>query len=354
MEPVLTFDIGGTWWRVGLLTEEGEVRLLSRVPAVSRHGNPDRPTADLQTELVDFLVRSAREALREHALDRVGVSMGAALNGHTGRIWASAPLWGSEIAPFDLLTPLRAELPALTWKVINDVSALAVALRAQAPPDRTKAAAVTVSTGIAYRTIDLRTGHIPLDPVYGLQGEIGHLPVEFAMDGRPVVARCDCGVPGHLAAYSSGRGIEALLTTLDQAAWLRSPARSGDRPIVVLARAVRDGDPRAVRLLDAFTLPLARILLTQTTLDPEVDLTVLSGGVVELLGDEYRASVLRNLGAGGVYGVTDRDPGYFERRMVLGSRDGLDALRGAGLHAGSSPPLALSGTRPQSRTGDRR
>ncbi|MFD9428886.1 MULTISPECIES: ROK family protein [unclassified Streptomyces] len=336
---MLVFDLGGSWWRVGLFTDERQVHLIRREPAVNR-SSADRPVPVLQQELVDFVLRHTRAYLRERALLRVGISLGAAMNGQTGRVLASAPMWGPELAPFDLLAVLRDELPGLAWGVLNDVSALAVALRARMPAGGRKAAAVTVSSGIAYRTIDLRTGHIPLDPEHGLQGEIGHLPVDFVMEGRRVEAQCECGASGHLAAFSSGRGIEELLGVLPEAAWLRAGSDAPAGPVAAFGVAVRRGDPRALRLLDAFTRPLSRILLAQTTLDPEVGHTVLSGGVVDGLEGHYLSSLLRNLMADGLYGISHADPHYFRRRFAVGSPDGLDPLRGAGLHVAglSSPP----------------
>ncbi|CCH32529.1 ROK family protein [Actinosynnema sp. NPDC047251] len=331
--PVLAFDLGGSWWRVGLLTDACAVRLLCRVPAVN-HRNTAKPVPGLQADLVDFVVERTREQRRRHGFDAVGVSLGAALNGHTGEVLGSAPLWGGGTAPFNLAAALREALPDVRWTVLNDVSALAVELLAHSLPGR-RATAVTVSSGIACRTIDLRTGHIPLDPVHGVQGEIGHLPARFTALGREVRAHCECGAPDHLAAFSSGRGIEALLRELPEARPLRD--RSPDDVVGAFTAAVRGGDPRARSLLDDFTRPLAEVLLHQAVLDPGVERTVLSGGVVDGLGDHYRDSLLRNLAALGLYGIDD--PAYFARRITRASDDGLAALRGAGIRARS--PLDL-------------
>ncbi len=81
------------------------------------------------------------------------------------------------------------------------------------------------------------------------------------------------------------------------------------------------------------TAPLAEVLLVQACLNPEVEYTVLTGGVVDGLGDPYLDSLRGNLGRLGLYGISDRDPDYFAPRILRGRSDGLCALRGAGIHA---------------------
>ena len=66
--------------------------------------------------------------------------------------------------------------------------------------DLRKVLLMMVSTGIACRTIDQRTGEIPVDGC-GLQGEISHLPATVMIGGMSAELRCDCGQPGHVAAF---------------------------------------------------------------------------------------------------------------------------------------------------------
>ncbi|MGC0417100.1 ROK family protein [Embleya sp. AB8] len=332
--PVVVFDLGGTWWRVGVYTGAAEVRVLRRDAAISRRTRPG-PVPRLQRALVDFVVEHAMSAARRYEADTVGISLGAALNGRTGRVLASAPLWGPRIAPWDLRAELAERAPELRWFVLNDVSALAYAiLLREFPTARVRrAAALTVSTGIACRTIDLRDGHIPLDPEHGLQGEIGHLPAHCELDGRTIHAECDCGARDHVASFASGPGIESLLRTLPETRGLRTRAAALDTdPRELFRTAVRRGSTSAQTLLDAITRPLAHVLLAQATLDPEVGTTFVSGGVAEAFGEQYRASLLRNLRALGLYGISTVDDTYFDRRLAIVAGDGLDALRGVGFH----------------------
>jgi len=270
------------------------------------------------------------------SLSLVGVSLGAAMDGRIGRVLTSAPLWGPGRAEFSPADELARRLGGERCAVVNDVSALAYALLcAGSPVTGAMAAALTVSTGIAYRTIDLRSGHIPLDPDHGLQGEIGHLPAHFHHRGQAFDADCDCGAPNHVSSFSSGRGMERILRTLPDVPGLPQD-RSGLRPedlVQLFGVAVEEHRPGATDLLDAFTRPLAHVLLCQATLNPDVGGTVLTGGVADGLGDAYRESLLRNLNDLELYEISQQDPSYFSRRIVRGIGDGLDALRGAGIYA---------------------
>jgi 2-epi-5-epi-valiolone 7-kinase len=328
--PVLAFDIGGTWFRSALVVD-GDVSALERRPAISYRTSSDDVEV-LQRRLLDYLVTVARDAARRLGVTRAAVSLGAAMNGRSGLVLASAPLWGPAERPFDLHSLLRSGAGDIEWVLVNDVTALAASLLVEGPRTSRKAAALTVSSGIAYRTIELETGHIPFDPEHGLQGEIGHLPVEVHWRSRPLHARCDCGVEDHLSAFCSGRGIEALLARLPEADG-SSAGLGGSDLLPRFASAVKAGDARALELLDLFTRPLAQVLLYQSTLDPEVGRTVLSGGVVDALEDAYLQSLKRNMHAFGLYMISHRDPGYFDRRLALARGDGLDALRGAGVLA---------------------
>ncbi|GIF12712.1 ROK family protein [Actinoplanes teichomyceticus] len=328
MDPILCLDLGGTWFRAGILGADGRLRLVRKTPALSVR-NHREPVAKLQQRLVDHIVTATLEADAACGVATVGISLGAALNGRTGEVFGSAPLWGPGRHPMPLTDLLARRLPDVRFGLLNDVTALAHAVRARWAATRPgrRAAAVTVSSGIAYRTIVLESGRIPLEPRYGLQGEIGHLPVDVEWRGSVLRGRCDCGGENHLSAFSSGRGLERLLATLPEA---RAFRELPGQPVATFSRRVAGADPAALEILDLFTRPLAKVLLYQATLDPEVGATVLFGGVVEALGAHYLESLVRNLEELGLYGISDRDPQYFRTRIHLGDDDGLAAMRGVG------------------------
>jgi len=333
--PVAVFDLGGTWFRAGVFTGDGTVTGLRRVPAVgSRTGSGT--VADLQRRIIDWLVRTSDEIRndRPERVDTCAVSLGAAMDHHTGEVFGAAPLFGPVRTSWRPADELAAQRPDVHWTVVNDVSALAYALLTDDNLGQYgSAAAVTISSGIAYRTIDLATGRVPVDRTYGLQGEIGHLPAQLAWDGQALTLPCDCGTDDHISSYSSGRGIEQLLHRLPASAWGGTEAAERTGVLAAFSGAVASGRPEALRVLDAVTEPLARVLLTQACLNPEVERTVLTGGVVDSLGDAYLASLLSHMNRLGLYGMSDQDPAYFAGRIVRGRSDGLNALRGAGFHA---------------------
>ncbi|WP_319019059.1 ROK family protein [Microbispora sitophila] len=328
---ITVLDVGGTHVRWSRWSPEqglGEV-LRAPSPSFSRWAH-----ASVE-ELRAMLVRMMAEAVPPRAV--AGVSFGAALDHHTGTVYASAPLWGAHTRPYDLLAALNAARPDVRWHVVNDVTAallhLASAPRAR---DLRKILLATISTGVACRTIDQRTGRIPVDGC-GLQGEIGHLPAAVAIDGEPVDLRCDCGRPRHVAAFSSGPGIRRLAEVLRERRgrdWdssdLGMRLARGEAFEPALAAALDSGDAPAAELLDAATKPVADVVRTALCLEPEIDLVAFTGGVALGLGEHYRDALLAHLSREGLYLTSERQPGWVRDRLIVSEADGLV---GAGLAA---------------------
>lgn len=331
---MLVFDLGGTWFRAGLLTGADEIVDLRRARAITAHGSAAHGD-EVRRGILAWLTETYDHAGRTWSvpIELCGVSLGAAMDGRTGQVVAGAPLFGAERTDWWPEAELSRMRPDACWRVVNDVSALAYGLLKNDDVDQTRtAAALTVSTGIAYRTIELPTGRIPYDRGHGLQGEIGHLPARMVWAGEPVTAVCDCGERDHVSAYASGRGVQAFLCTLRPSTW-----GACDHDIDSFAVAVRNGHAGAVAVLDAVTMPLAQVLLAQACLNPDVEHTVVTGGVVDGLGEYYMVSLVGNLDRLGLYGISDRDPDYFARRIVHDQTDGLGALLGAGVYARGIP-----------------
>ena len=204
MNPVAVVDVGGTRLRSATWTPEGGLRDRTEWPSPGRYRDPGATVEQLRSRLV----REICAAVPAGPDVVAGVSVGAALDHRTGAVYASAPLWGDCTEPMDLLAELRAARRDVRWHVVNDVTA--ALLHVALSPARTSARKVllaTISTGIACRVMDRRDGRIPVDDC-GLQGEIGHLPARAAVCGEPLRLLCDCGVQSHLAAFSSGPGIQ--------------------------------------------------------------------------------------------------------------------------------------------------
>ena len=351
---VIVFDIGGTWFRSGMLTAKDSLASVTRQPAINYRNTPYNSINQLQQALINYLVdhvHRLRETFPAKEIELVGVSLGAAMNAHTGLVLNSGPLWGPDCLPFDLLSALLEREPLLQWTLVNDITA---ALMRELPKPQYKGLSklmlLTVSTGVGSRTYDVRSHTVPVDRVHGLQGEIGHLPIDFTYDGRPVELQCDCGGANHLNAFCSGRGIEALilhlatLRTKEMRASMLSeidPAQSDGQIFQRFLQALNQGDAFAAGILDAVTKPIANLLLHALTFDPEVEAIVLTGGVVHSTGERYAESLLKHLDDFGMYQITARDPEFFSRRIRIAEADDNAGLIGAGLCARSQAARRL-------------
>lgn len=336
--PTLVFDIGGTWFRSAHFSPGRPLAQVQHRPALSFHSDRQASAASLKEGLIAYLVDTAvGQGARQ-----CGVSLGAAMDARSGQVYGSGPLWGSDSGALDLPGELARRTPGVRWQVANDVTCAllhyASQLAPQLPPLR-KIMLITVSTGIACRTLDLRTREVPVDS-FGLQGEIGHLPVappQWA-PRRTVDLRCDCGGHNHLAAFSSGRGLRNLHRALrDQGhpLWagslLARLRAAGAAHEAALAEALQAGDLYASMLLHLGTRAMADTLRCALALDPELDRIVLTGGVSTHLGEHYLKALATHFDEAGLYLTSTFDPGYIMNRIVIATPGSADGLYGAGL-----------------------
>jgi 3-dehydroquinate synthetase/predicted NBD/HSP70 family sugar kinase len=328
-DTVAVFDIGGTHTRSAVLDAANRLHDRTAQMSPSWSSCPGEDAAALHGRLVEQIVVGTRRLARDHPVAAVGISLGVAIDARTGMTVGSGPMWGGgERHRFDTAGALRAAAPEFRWTVVNDVTAVAMALAAQ--PDARglrRLAAVVVGSGIGLRTIEVGTGRVPVGTDTGLQGEIGHLPAECRIGDRPIVLPCDCGAVGHLSSYASGRGINRILELLaaEGASWLAADAPLTEQ----FARAVADGLPESLAVLDAVTRPLAHALLSVLSTDAEIERVVLTGGVPEGLGALYPERLIAQMDAVGLYGR----PGSLADKIRVAPSGAEPALRGAGLRA---------------------
>lgn len=322
---IIVFDIGGTWFRSGIYTNEGKLIFVAKQPAKNYKNTKYRSIEDLQNQFVQYLQDEVNRLIRkfnDKKIEGISISMGAALNAHNGFIFNSGPLWGPDCLPFDLHKKLKGVFKGLRVLIINDVSAaLLREVENKKNKSFSKIMIITVSTGIACRIFDLQQKAIPIDKVYGLQGEIGHITINFTFNNRRLNLLCDCGGKNHINAFCSGRGIEKVIKLV----W-RKNATVDD-----FFSSIKNGKKSALKVLDSITKPLADLLLVAFTLDPLVDKVILTGGVTNSLGDCYLQSVLSNLNKTGIYQISSRDNRFFEKRIKLGHEDDNSCLIGAAL-----------------------
>ena len=329
------FDIGGTWFRSALWTGE-ELVALEKRPSVNFLSSPDLSAQALQNALVDYLVERVSDLRSAFDFSLVSIALGAALNPRTGEVHNSGPMWGPRCRRFNLRDRLVPRLPAFEWHLHNDVSASLYEYVINAAAEREKSLLLTISSGIGSRLFDGVRRCIPIDRSSGLQGEIGHLQVPATFRNEPLQLHCDCGGLCHLNAYSSGRGIANLVRFVEgshrssfqnsQLSRIHSVERSAED---VFLEAVLSQDELAIEILNTSTRPVASILATILTHDPLIDRVVLTGGVVNALGQRYVDSLCQQFENIGLFQVTEQEPDFFRRRLHVTRSDDLAGLMGA-------------------------
>ncbi|MFJ4195049.1 ROK family protein [Pseudomonas sp. NPDC089534] len=336
-DSVVVFDIGGTHFRSGHFHPVHGLSNVVSEPATSFLTHPRLSARALKDALLDYLVNTARKS----GLRRASVSLGAAMNARTGLVYGSGPLWGADTTPFDLRSELTGRAAEITWHSVNDVTAVLVHYASlQRRTALRKIMLITVSSGVACRTIDLRSGRIAVDDV-GLQGEIGHLPVTLAdSSGGALSLTCDCGGRNHLVAFSSGRGMKKLHDALAISQPSRWSSSAMARLMEVgcgheeaLRMALERHDEYAEHLLHLATRPIADVVRTALTLDPEIDRVAFVGGVSVNLEPHYLRLLNRHFQEAGLYLTSKRLPRYLSDRIAVARADQADGLSGAGLHA---------------------
>jgi glucokinase len=327
--PCVVADLGGTFLRCALATDDGrllDLRRLRLADDVGARGDA------LWPRLVESTAAYARA--HETAL-APGDPLVFAFPGPVvdGRFFpAGAPtVTGSGGAIPDLASALAAACgrPVL---FLNDVSAAAWYFAEQCAADRF--AVVTISSGIGMKLFDRNHPRRVFDEL-PYAGELGHIVVDRSPDAPP----CDCGGRGHLGAVASGRGFErsARREALAHPAAFAASAcvtRFGASARMLsnevhLVPAVRAGDPWACDLVRRAADPLARVLLP-LVIGAGLERIVLMGGFAQSVGPYYLAAVQEAFAAAGDCGPARPDV----KALFALAREGEEpSLRGAAVYA---------------------
>jgi 3-dehydroquinate synthetase/predicted NBD/HSP70 family sugar kinase len=350
-DEVITFDIGGTSFRSALLTREGRLARVARIPSINCRSMPGRSVADIVDEIAAYIARTVKSFWHSPRLSgprpAIAISLGAALNAHTGKILGSGPILGEDSTSCDLDRAIRLHLNDADITIVNDVTASLVA-HSQLPGFRhaRRLALITVSTGIASRLLNCSVPHVPVDPILGTQGEIGHHRVAFSLEGRSLSLKCDCGGVDHMNAFASGLGIQRVLDRAREIfseEFLASDLNRGDPAsngsLNVLADSLANGDRLSKKILRAVTAPVAEAIKWHFILDPEIDKLILTGGVCSLLRDFYLSSVLENLSALEFYPLASEGESFWTDRVMLGPLSDDAGLIGAAYIARELPKI---------------
>ncbi len=235
---------------------------------------------------------------------------------------------------------MQKEITQLTGRrayIINDISAATWHISRTITSDRFLV--VTVSSGIGSKLFDRRHPHPVFDNV-PFAGEIGHVKVD-ASDNAP---SCDCGGRGHLAAFSSGRGIERfarLRANTEKNHFERSlcvtrynaAAETLTNEAHIVPAALLH-DEWTLEVIRQCTGPLARVLLTVTAACG-LDKIVVIGGFALSLGQLYLDILQSEMVGNCDFNIlSDKLP----ELLVMGSRDEEACLRGAAVYAVSIRP----------------
>lgn len=315
MSKIIVFDIGGTWIRSGLY--------LPHANAVSEaekiHIDWEIEHDAKASRLVDAIVKNAIGLGFPYKTKRIFISIGACLNHITGELYRSAPIFGNRQINFDLKKSLAIQLPGAEIAIINDVSALCYGYDALGYcAGHSQIAALTISSGIALRRYDVKNKKIFHDGEFGIQGEIGHLPIFNPYFQDQSLPLCDCGKSAHFAAFSSGKGMLNILSKNEQF--------EKNIGLVEYAKVLESNPNSFTKTLDAMSYPIAYAISMIFCLCPEIDKLFISGGVIECLGHYLNERIFFHLEEiSYIYDVK-----FFKDRVVLIDKDIILGLVGSG------------------------
>ncbi len=259
----LCFDIGGSKYMAGLVTDEGRVLCARR-----------REWETLTPEgVVASLIASGHGILTQHPEYRpevVGVTIPGLTKPEEG-LWVEASFSGIRNLPVGRLLREAFGLPVYAE---NDARACALAEKLFGLARETDHFLyVTVSNGVGGAAfVDGRL-------LYGAgaAGECGHVTVEE--DGRP----CKCGKKGCLEAYAAGPGITRTYAELT----------GEDAGGETIARRAREGEAAAREVFRREGVYLGRMIgMAVNLLSP--DLVILGGGL-SLAFDLFKDSLLQTV-----------------------------------------------------------
>ena len=289
-------DLGGTKIQAVVIDARSEVLGQARQPTPTS-GGPDAITAEIASTLREA---AADANVETSALAGVGVGSPGAVDGRSGVVQGARNLSDWE-KPFPLGPALES---ALGTKVAlgNDVQ---VGIEAEfalgAGSGASSLLGVFWGTGVG--------GGLVLDGRpwlgRGAAGEIGHMVV------RRGGARCPCGRRGCMEAYAGRAAMEARARSLvkrgERTDLFRIMEQRGRTRLQsgIWARALKAGDPMAVRLVDRAVKALGAGIASAVNL-LDVEAVVIGGGLGTRLGEAY-VERIRHAMAPHLF-VTERPP----------------------------------------------
>lgn len=287
----LGIDIGGTNFRLGLVSRDGELTAFEKRPSAEISG--ENAADKLCAAIVDYLKRN-------------GVSVAAVCIGFPAAVdkARTTVLNAPNLAGFDGVSvgSVLSERLGLPVYIEKDVNLLLIADLADTSCEAEDVAACYVGTGIGNA---IMIGGRLLVGANGVAGELGHIPFG---DGN---ARCGCGNIGCAECVSGGVYL----------ARLREECFSDTEMGELFTR--HGGHPRVAEFLER----LSRVIAAEINIiDPEV--LLLGGGVIEMADfpkSDFEARILAHVRKPLPHGTL--------KIMYSPAGDGTSGVRGAGLYA---------------------
>ncbi|WP_422079515.1 ROK family protein [Ulvibacterium sp.] len=263
-KAVWGIDIGGTYTKVGLVTEEGEIlaskefRTGAREPFSVFMENLEREIKGLKSEVTELP-------------EIVAIGVGAPnANSLTGNIEYPPNLKWGDIIPLVKSIEKVFDLPVT---IANDANAAALGhLKFGPAKEMRNFVALTLGTGLGSGIIV--NGKLLLG-AHAMAAELGHVNVD--PNGR----HCNCGLQGCLETYASVTGIKRTVFELLADMTEDSPLRGvsfDEMTGIMIADAALEGDPVALEAFERTGFTLGNKMADIAAhLDPEA--IILSGGL---------------------------------------------------------------------------
>lgn len=254
MKSIACFDIGGTFIKYGILTDNGEIACKAKI---------DTPKANANIEIPQLISEIVQEYNATYDIDCIGISTAGQVDSKNGEI-----IFASENIPGYTGTKLSMEiqrLTGLTCHIENDVNSAALGELWKGDIGNSDTFVfLTLGTGIGGAIIidgKLYTG------VLGAAGEIGHVIINE--NGNT----CTCGCIGCLESYAS---VSALIRDYCITTNTELNSVNGEKII----NLVLTGDIPATTVYNRFVSHIVTGLINIThLLDP--GLIIIGGGISE-------------------------------------------------------------------------
>lgn len=293
---LLAVDIGGSKFRVGVVSADGTVKCKDVFP-----------WKELTAEGVVTQILEAAEAVLSRHPEFRPAAIGATIPGLADPkrgIWVEASFSGIRDIPLAAILTERFGLPT---KLDNDGQACALAeKRFGAAKDADHFLYLTVSNGVGGA---IWAGGGLYYGAHGNAGEIGHVTV--VENGRP----CKCGSCGCLEMYAAGPGVVRNYLELGGSETLGGQPASAE----LIAKEAEAGEPTAVKTFELEGLYLGRAVAAACNLlNPEK--VILGGGVslaFSLFGPTLRRTVDEQIYRGANPGLTIIPTPLFENGGML-------------------------------------